>query len=122
MRLWHGLLEAKSEILRLPAQLRRIEEERDILKKAAWHFAGNPNKVTALLTRIGSNTGVSTLCRVLQVARSGFFQWVQKPMSERALEDERLRVLIHESYTASGKAAMIAATTFDAHSPAPIQY
>ncbi len=33
------LLEAKSEILRLKAQLRRTEEERDILKNAARYFA-----------------------------------------------------------------------------------
>ncbi len=33
------LLEAKSEILRLRAQLRRVEEEREILKKAARYFA-----------------------------------------------------------------------------------
>ena len=33
------LIEAKSEILRLRAELRRTEEERDILKKAARYFA-----------------------------------------------------------------------------------
>ena len=33
------LLAAKSEILRLRAQLHRSEEERDILKKAARYFA-----------------------------------------------------------------------------------
>lgn len=33
------LIESKSEILRLRAQLRRTEEERDILKKAARYFA-----------------------------------------------------------------------------------
>ena len=33
------LIEAKSEILRLKANLRRVEEERDILKKAARYFA-----------------------------------------------------------------------------------
>lgn len=33
------LVEAKSEILRLRAQLRRTEEEREILKKAARYFA-----------------------------------------------------------------------------------
>ena len=33
------LIEAKSEILRLKAQLRRTEEKRDILKKAARYFA-----------------------------------------------------------------------------------
>lgn len=36
------LLDAKSEILRLRAQLRRTEEERDILKKAARYFARDP--------------------------------------------------------------------------------
>jgi transposase len=33
------LIDAKSEILRLRSQLRRTEEERDILKKAARYFA-----------------------------------------------------------------------------------
>jgi len=33
------LVEAKSEVLWLRAQLRRTEEERDILKKAARYFA-----------------------------------------------------------------------------------
>jgi len=36
------LVEAKSEILKLRARLRRTEEERDILKKAARHFAQQP--------------------------------------------------------------------------------
>ena len=33
------LLEAKHEILRLRAQIRRVEEERDLLKEAARYFA-----------------------------------------------------------------------------------
>ena len=36
------LFEAKSEILKLRAQLRCTEEERDILKKAARYFASQP--------------------------------------------------------------------------------
>jgi transposase len=36
------LVEARSEILKLRAQLRRTEEERDILKKAAAYFAREP--------------------------------------------------------------------------------
>ncbi len=36
------LVEAKSEVLKLRAQLRRTEEERDILKKAARYFAAQP--------------------------------------------------------------------------------
>ena len=37
-----ALVEAKSEILKLRAQLKRTEEERDILKKAARYFAKEP--------------------------------------------------------------------------------
>lgn len=36
------LIESKSEVLKLRAQLRRTEEERDILKKAARYFAREP--------------------------------------------------------------------------------
>ncbi len=36
------LREAKTEVLKLRAQLRRTEEERDILKKAARYFASQP--------------------------------------------------------------------------------
>jgi transposase len=36
------LFQAKSEVLKLRAQLRRTEEERDILKKAARYFAQQP--------------------------------------------------------------------------------
>ncbi len=36
------IVEAKSEVLKLRAQLRRTEEERDLLKKAARYFAAQP--------------------------------------------------------------------------------
>ena len=41
------------------------------------------------------------MCRVLRVARSGFYAWVQRPLSNRAIEDERLLRLVRESYAAS---------------------
>jgi len=42
-----------------------------------------------------------TMCRVLKVARSGFYQWLHRPLSNRAIEDQRLLVLIRTSYAAS---------------------
>ncbi len=45
---------------------------------------------------------VRKLCRMLEVAASGFYAWIHKPLSDRAIEDERLLVLIRESYQASG--------------------
>ena len=45
---------------------------------------------------------VRTMCRLLEVARSGFYAWIHNPLSDRAIEDERLLELIRDSYTASG--------------------
>jgi putative transposase len=42
------------------------------------------------------------MCRVVQVPRSGFYAWLHKPLSDRALEDQRLLTLIRDSYAASG--------------------
>ena len=39
------LVEAKSEILRLRSQMRRLEEERDLLKKPHGTLPGSPSKV-----------------------------------------------------------------------------
>lgn len=50
------LIAAKSEILKLRSQLRRVEEERDILKKAARYLCwGASSRGTDLLTIIGTN-------------------------------------------------------------------
>lgn len=42
------------------------------------------------------------MCRVLGVSRSGFYQWLAKPLSDRAQENQRLLGLIRASYRASG--------------------
>jgi len=39
----HDLLDAKSEIMKLWAKLKRTEKEQDILKKGAQYFARVPN-------------------------------------------------------------------------------
>jgi putative transposase len=45
---------------------------------------------------------IATLCRILQVARAGFYKWLHQPDSERAREDARLLTLIRDSYVGSG--------------------
>jgi len=42
------------------------------------------------------------MCRTLKVSRSGYYDWVDRPLSNRARDDERLLVLIRASHTASG--------------------
>jgi putative transposase len=41
------------------------------------------------------------MCRVLHASRSGFYAWLHQPLSERAIEDQRLLGLIRDSYAAS---------------------
>lgn len=44
---------------------------------------------------------VQLMCRVLEVAPSGHYDWLQQPISNRAQEDARLLRLIRASFVAS---------------------
>ena len=43
----------------------------------------------------------AVMCRLLEVSRSGFYEWLRNPLSNRAMEDQRLLSLIRAAYTAS---------------------
>ena len=45
--------------------------------------------------------GVQRICKVLDVAPSGYYAWLKRPISDRALEDGRLLRLIRKSFVAS---------------------
>ena len=45
---------------------------------------------------------VKTLCRLIGVARSGYYEWRMRPLSNYAKETARLLPLIRSSYAASG--------------------
>lgn len=47
------------------------------------------------------NHAITLMCRVLRVARAGFYAWLQEPVSDHAKEDARLLDLIRDSYSAS---------------------
>ena len=42
------------------------------------------------------------MCRVFKLHRSGFYAWLDKPLSNHAIEDQRLLTRIKEFYIASG--------------------
>lgn len=44
---------------------------------------------------------VRTMCQLLAASRSGYYEWLFRPHSDRALEDQRLLPLIRASYAAS---------------------
>lgn len=44
---------------------------------------------------------IQTMCRLLGVTRSGYYEWLKSPVSDHAREDARLLRLIRASYSAS---------------------
>ncbi|EOJ4702466.1 TPA: IS3 family transposase [Escherichia coli] len=96
------LLEAKSEILKLRAQLKRTEEERDILKKGRAVLCKGARLKSRFINEHRTVWGVMTMCRVLDVARAGFYAWLHNPVSARDKDNQRLLTLIRDSYSLSG--------------------
>ncbi|MGG1905404.1 IS3 family transposase [Enterobacter ludwigii] len=96
------LLEAKSEILKLRVQLKRTEEERDILKKGRAVLCKGARLKYRFINEHRTVWGVMTMCRVLNVARAGFYAWLHNPVSARDKDNQRLLILIRDSYSLSG--------------------
>jgi putative transposase len=44
------------------------------------------------------------MCRVLSIQRSGYYAWLKKPLSDRAIEDQRLLAPIKQFWSESGYA------------------
>jgi hypothetical protein len=63
--------------------------------------AGRVRKIYRFVKESSSEYSVETVCRLLEVSRSGYYAWLAKPMSDRAREDARLLRLIRASFKAS---------------------
>ncbi len=46
---------------------------------------------------------VRIMCRMLRVHPSGFYAWLKKPFSKRAVEDKRQTELLKDAWAESGK-------------------
>ncbi|WP_144340285.1 MULTISPECIES: IS3 family transposase [Enterobacter cloacae complex] len=94
--------DAQAEIRRLQKELKRVTDERDILKKPR----GVLRKAVRLrYAFIRDNTccwPVRLLCRVLDVHPSGFYAWLQQPHSQRHQADLRLTGQIKQFWLESG--------------------
>ncbi|AVE75117.1 IS3 family transposase [Enterobacter cloacae complex sp.] len=94
--------DAQAEIRRLQKELKRVTDERDILKKNR----GVLRKAVRLrYAFIRDNTccwPVRLLCRVLDVHPSGFYAWLQQPHSQRHQADLRLTGQIKQFWLESG--------------------
>lgn len=122
-----GETEKDAEIRLLKRELARVSEERDILRKAShcppsvrgqwrarislgmqsewshWSAIGSSPMATAFVAEHRGQFSVRAMCRCLRIQPSGFYAWLQAPMSARAQEDRRQTELLQSAWTDSGK-------------------
>ncbi|WEP45467.1 IS3 family transposase [Cronobacter dublinensis subsp. infanticibi] len=94
--------DAQAEIRRLQKELKRVTDERDILKKLRGVLRKAVRLRYAFIRDNSRCWPVRLLCRVLDVHPSGFYAWFKQPYSQRHQVDLRLTGQIKQFWLESG--------------------
>ncbi|WP_341675998.1 IS3 family transposase [Niveibacterium sp. SC-1] len=91
-----------AEIRRLKNELKRVTEERDILKKGRRVLCQAVRVKYAFIRAHQTQYAVRRMCKVLSVHPSGFYAWRGDAQSVRGQDNHRLRGLIKHAWLESG--------------------
>ncbi|MBV5262407.1 IS3 family transposase, partial [Synechococcus moorigangaii CMS01] len=80
----------RQELQRLRRELKRVQMERDFLKKAGGLLCQGKQRRYELIEAEKEEFPVRMMCRILQVSRSGYYGWRQRKPSLRMRENEML--------------------------------
>ncbi|WP_312352181.1 IS3 family transposase [Pseudomonas sp.] len=92
----------QAELRKLRAELKRVTEERDNLKKGRRVLCQGVRLKYAFIKKHSTDYPVRRLCQTLKVHPSGYYAWLAEPQSARAKEDQRLLGLIKHAWLESG--------------------
>jgi putative transposase len=71
------------------------------MPKSKHRIPGRVRAVDEFIKQNREEHSVEAMCRILEVAPSGYYDWLKQPLANRAQVDARLLRLIRASFVAS---------------------
>ena len=90
-----------AEIKRQQKEIEYLRRQREILKKSYEHTGQGTEHRYAMIKELSVKFGIKECCQVLEVSRSGYYQWVKPGRSERAKAEAKLVEQIVEVFEAN---------------------
>ncbi|MCP4670235.1 MAG: IS3 family transposase [Desulfobacula sp.] len=105
----------KERIRELEKKLRDTEMERDILKKSNGHLQQDIEMKYRFIKDHRSEFTMKKMCQKLKISMSGFYHWINRPLSARDRKNEFLKERIFELFAEHNGMAGSPMITADLH-------